>query len=807
MPPVDFSPTDATELQLPLRDSGAGSALDPGTQLGAYVIRRLLGEGGMGRVYLAEQLHPVRRDVALKLIREQVASPLARAYFDVERQALAQMQHPAIAQVFDAGTTDHGHPYLAMEVVEGQPITEFCRAEELNTDERLALFARVCHGVQHAHQKGIIHRDLKPANVLVRRVDGEPMPKIIDFGIAIGGGAGAHGASVDSTVADHAGTAVYMSPEQASQRPRSLDTRSDVYSLGVMLYEVLTDSNAAALTSAAHRSLRAPHRTLLQAIEDPADASERTPSSSALLDAARRLPVELRAVLRKALASDRDERYDSAAALADDLERYREQRPIKAMPQTRAYFARTFVARHRIGLAAACFITVALVTGIALALNGLARARASAENARIEAAKAAQISDFVSGMLGGIDPDRAKGMDRKLMHLVLDSAADRAGRELNAQPAVRSAIERTIADSYASLGEFAVAATHYSAALAAGKAAGLAPTALALLTIRSADNLDNQGKQRDAIAAGEAALALVAALPANDRDRLHVESHLAGIEVDVGNAETGRARLIRVLGLQRRTLGDADPETLTTIEALAMVDSDTAHYDEARPLYESLIARDRARYGDEHSKTLAAINGLAVLDLEQKRFADAEKLLAPQVPIYERVFGPNHPTTLRLVSNLGGAIRQQGRNEEARPYYERALALSLKLYGADNLGTVIAESNLSLLLRDAGQLAAADQHARLAVAHADAAFGDNPYRGIMHRELATILIREQRYAEAEHELDLAWKVLSAAKGYGPTHPRSQDIVDTYVELYAAWKKPEREALWRSRKTAVATNAG
>ena len=410
-------------------------------------------------------------------------------------------------------------------------------------------------------------------------------------------------------------------------------------------------------------------------------------------------------------------------------------------------------------------------------------------------------------MLGGIDPDRAKGMDRKLMHLVLDSAADRAGRELNTQPSVRSAIERTIADSYRSLGEYAVATTHYAAAIAAAKSANLGPTELALLTMRGANNLDNEGKRDDALAAGEAALALVAALPAGNRDRLHVESDLAGIETDAGNADAGRTRYLRVLDLQRRTFGEDDADTLATMEGLAIVDSDTARYDEARPLYETLIARYRARYGDEHSKTFSVVNGLAVLDLEQKDFAGAEKLLAPQVARYERVFGPDHATTQRLVSNLGGAIRQQGRNEEARPYYERALALALKLYGPDNPNTVIAQSNLSLLLRDAGELAPAEQHARVAVAHADAAFGDNPMRGIMHRELATILIREQHYADAEHQLDLAWQILYAAKGYGPAHPRSQDVVDTYVELYAAWKKPEHEAIWRSRKTAIATTSG
>ena len=801
MHPVDSAPTETTEFQTSPVAANAGTTLTPGTQLGVYVIRGVLGEGGMGCVYRAEQTRPVRREVALKLIREQVASPLARAYFDVERQALAQMQHPAIAQVFDAGTTEQGHPYLAMEVVEGRSITRFCREEKLDRDQRLALFARVCHGVQHAHQKGIIHRDLKPANVLVRRVDGVPMPKIIDFGIAIGGDA--PGATVDIASADRAGTAIYMSPEQSDRGQRSLDTRSDVYALGVMLYEVLTDTDAAALSVGAHRSVLAPQATLLAAIDSAADVANATPIANALLQAARRLPAELRAILRKALAPDRADRYDSAAALADDLERFRQKRPIKALPQTRLYLMHTFVARHRLGLTAAALVAFALLAGIALALIGLAHAEQSAAAARIEAAKAAQVADFVRGMLAGIDPDRAKSMDRSLMRLLLDSAAERAGRELATHPAVRGEIEQTIADSYASLGELTLAGTHYDAAIAADRSADMAPAQLARLILRKAENVDNQGKPQEAVDLGKKALAMIATLPAANRDRLFVESHLAGLEADAGQLDASRTRYLRVLDLQKRQFGDDDEDTLASMAGLALADSGLARFDEARPLYEALIAQRRARYGDEHSKTLGTVNGLAVLELEQKHFAAAERLLAPQVPIYERVFGAEHPLTLRVINNLGGAIRQQGRNEEARPYYERALALAKKLYGPRSVSTVIAEGNLAALLRDAGDLVQAEHHARAAADNADAAFGGNAIRAIMFKELATVLTGEQRYAEAERELDRAWQILSTSKDYGPTHPRSEEVIDAYVDLYAAWKKPELAALWRAKKTLAA----
>lgn len=783
--------TEVLGAQKDASESLDSSSLPPGTRIGDYVIRHMLGEGGMGQVYLADQLQPVQREVALKLLPAHLTSALSHAYFEVERQALAQMQHACIAQVFDAGSSNNGQAFMAMERVEGEPITSYCIHNNLDLIARLRLFQRVCHGVQHAHQKGVIHRDLKPDNVLVSKVDGVAQPKIIDFGIAIGSDGGKSGQR------ERAGTVTYMSPEQASNEARTIDTRSDVYSLGVMLFEILTDDDASKLTTHPFKSGADLRTTLLHV--DGLDSTNGEAHSN-LLQAARRLPAELRAVLRKALQPERADRYESAAALGEDLERYLERRPLLAMPQTRAYQTRKFISRHRLGIFVSVLVAAALIAGIVLALEGQRRAEIAAQQARTEAVKAEKVSSFISNILSGVDPDFAKGRDTSLMRAVLDRAADKAGSELAAEPEVRSAIEDTIAGAYGALGFYKKAVEHDRDAIKAARKAGLPRVKQAQLQMALALDQANAGDSPPEFMENVAiAKNLIAGVPKDNKARLTVEHDIATLQWKVGKLEQARDGMRSVLARERKLLPDDAPGLANSESMLATIYSDMGDYKAAEPLFKELLARGTRLHGEDNSSTIDAANELAINYARQKQFAEGEKLLQHYLPIATKLYGKDHPARMRLYSNLGGAIRQQGRNEEARPYYEHMLEWSLETYGPDSIQAVFAQANLGFLLRDTGKLAQAEQHARQGIAHMDAALGrHNGARGQQVDLLGTILTLEKKYPEAAAALDRAWKIYTTASGYGPDHPLAQDTVQHQIELYKAWGKPAQVKLWQSR---------
>ncbi|MCW8983767.1 MAG: serine/threonine protein kinase, partial [Thermoanaerobaculales bacterium] len=383
-------------------------------KIDGYRLLTKIGDGGMGEVWEAEQEEPIQRRVALKLIRWGMDTESVVRRFESERQALALMEHPAIAKVYAAGSTDQGRPYFAMELVEGIPLTDYCDKHRLSVNSRLELFADVCRGVQHAHQKGVIHRDLKPANILVTESEGRPLPKIIDFGIAKATEQRLTEESVFTELGQWIGTPEYMSPEQAAISNQDIDTRTDVYSLGVILYELLVGAQplgGGELRSEGFDEMRRkireeePLRPSTRArSSDPTEttiASDRQMSSIAL---ARALEGDLDWITMRALEKDRDRRYSSPLDLLADIDRHLRDEPVTAGPPSGIYRVRKFVRRHRIGVMAAGFCVVALVMGLGLATVGFLRAKISEREAIAQADAARRVSAVLEEIFNVMNP-------------------------------------------------------------------------------------------------------------------------------------------------------------------------------------------------------------------------------------------------------------------------------------------------------------------------------------------------------------------------------------------------------------------
>ena len=451
---------------------------DAGEHIGPYKLIEQIGEGGFGTVWMAEQERPVRRTVALKIIKMGMDTREVMARFAQERQALAMMEHPNIAKVFDAGATPFGRPFFVMELVRGVKITEFCDEHGLSTEQRLELFVQVCQAVQHAHQKGIIHRDIKPSNVLVTTNDGEPVVKVIDFGVAKATQGSLAEGTLFTQFAQMIGTPLYMSPEQADMTSLDIDTRSDIYSLGVLLYELLTGHTPIAKETMVEAGLDEIRRLIREVdpplpsarVKTPAIAEQTSTAVRRHTDAGK-LPGALRGdldwIVMKCMEKDRTRRYETANGLALDLQRHLANEIIAARPPTTAYRLGKFIRRNKLAFAAGLGIIAALLGGLGLSTWQAIRAthaereqvrlRVNAEslrlNAETEAARSKQVSSFLKKTLGAVDPNVAAGRDTTLLRLILDSAAKRVGAELKDQPDVEADLRTTIGDAYVAIGE------------------------------------------------------------------------------------------------------------------------------------------------------------------------------------------------------------------------------------------------------------------------------------------------------------------------------------------------------------------
>jgi eukaryotic-like serine/threonine-protein kinase len=466
-PPLAGSPTSEGTADEPgPNESG------PGTVFGHYQLLQKVGEGGMGEVWLAQQREPVRRRVALKLIKAGMNTREVMARFESERQALALMDHPAIAKVLEAGSTPQGAPYFVMEYVAGVPITAYCDNHRLNTRERLELFVHVCEGVQHAHQKAIIHRDLKPSNILVTEVDGRAAPKIIDFGVAKALAQKLTAQTMYTRVGTLVGTPEYMSPEQALSSGEDIDTRTDVYSLGVIFYELLAGVPPLELRKIALdellRRLREeepPTPSTKIRTQDPATSTELARKrQTEPLALAKQLRGDLDSIALKALEKDRSRRYGSPAELAADIGRYLRNEAVVAVPPSMAYRAGKFARRHRAALITTCAFALVLIGAAAMTIRQSIRANR-------ESAVAQAVNDFLQNdLLAQASAATQSGPSAKPdphleVRTALDRAATRIGGKFDKQPEVEAAIRDTMGQTYMDLGLYPEARTQLQQAL------------------------------------------------------------------------------------------------------------------------------------------------------------------------------------------------------------------------------------------------------------------------------------------------------------------------------------------------------
>jgi non-specific serine/threonine protein kinase/serine/threonine-protein kinase len=695
-----------------------------GDVIGPYTLKRMIGEGGFGMVYEAEQRTPVQRRVALKVLKLGMDTREVVARFDAERQALAVMDHPSVARVFDAGATPSGRPFFVMEYVDGTSIAAYCDRARLSNRERLQLFEQVCHAVQHAHQKGIIHRDLKPSNILVTEHNGRATPKVIDFGIAKATRPGVRASTYITEAGQFIGTPEYMAPEQAGMTEVDVDTRADVYSLGVILYELLV--GALPFRSRDMRALPVSEVQRMVIHDEPPRPSTRLSSMGqdadkiALLrgmtpsQLARQLRGELEWIPLRAMEKDRRRRYASVSELAADVENFLSGRPLLAGPPTAAYRLRKFIARHRAGAAAAGVVAAGVLIGISLLMVGLDRAKRaeaferiakeaavkSRDSANTEAATAKAVNDFLNRMLASVSPTTG-GKDMTVRE-VLDQSVKNIGEQFKEQPLVEGRIRDTIGTTYMALGEYKVALEQWELALAiARKYAGpeSVDTLAAMNNVASGRQYsgDIDGAEKMFI---EAQRIMDRVLGPDHKETLATTNNLAMLYISVGKYAEAEPMLRRTLEAQKRTLGERAETTLDTTNNLASLLEFLNRNDEALALSRHALELRREAIGNEHPGTLIALNNYAILLFKMGRHEEAEPLYREAYDLSVKVLGAEHNDTLTSLSNLGGLLRDKGKAEEAEPMFRKVLEIRLRTLGEGHTDTIEMYKNVGLCLLD-----------------------------------------------------------------------------------------------------------
>ncbi len=710
-------------------------------QIGRYKLLKKIGEGGCGGVYLAEQQEPVRRQVALKVIKLGMDTAAVIARFEAERQALALMDHPHIARVLDAGSTETGRPYFVMELVHGIKITDYCDQHRDSIPHRLKLFNLVCLAVQHAHEKGVIHRDLKPSNILVNRADGPGElghPKIIDFGIAKATQGRLTDRTLVTVIEQFIGTPGYMSPEQAEMSGREIDPRTDIYSLGVLLYELLTGKqpfDPQTLRDAGLDEIRRMIREVdppkpsarfatLALTERTALARLRGTEPAKLSDALR---GDLDWIVMKALDKNRTQRYETASALAADIRRHLHHEPVIARPRSTAYRLQKLIRRNRPAFVTATF-TALLIGGLGLAMWSFTQekaARAQAEGARLkeaqqralaeaseEKAKAAALKSeqafkFIAGMLKGVEPSMGAGLDTALLRKIMDKTVGRLDTALRNQPEAESNLRFILSTIYLDLGEYTKAEFLARAALAdAEKLFGPQHENVAgtLVLLGQIQQLQGHGTESEPLI--REALAIARKIPGAQKE------NLTSALIALSNSLLGQGRLPEAETYCREALSlvtqnpdiEFIPVDLVQM-TLAAILQKQGRLTEAAPIFDEALAAqlNRNRLGQDHPMVIFARLGLSQLLMMQSKLPEAEAQFRESLATLRKSRRHEYPAVVMVLFNLAYIAHQSGQLPEAEIQYREVLTLQQKVFGPEHPATQQTVALLAQVIAQKGR--------------------------------------------------------------------------------------------------------
>jgi serine/threonine protein kinase/tetratricopeptide (TPR) repeat protein len=741
---------------------------------GKYKLLEEIGDGGMGTVWMAEQTEPVRRQVAVKLIKPGMDSKQVLARFEAERQALAMMDHPNIAKVHDAGTTADGRPYFVMELVKGVPLTKYCDEHKLTPRERLELFVPVCQAIQHAHQKGIIHRDIKPSNVLVALYDDRPVPKVIDFGVAKATGIQLTEQTLHTGFGAVVGTVEYMSPEQASFNQLDVDTRSDIYSLGVLLYELLTGT-----TPLTRRHIKG--AALLEVLRLVRE--EETPKPSTRLSSTDELPSiaavrgteptrlsklvrgDLDWIVMKALEKDRSRRYETANGFAADVQRYLADETVVASPPSAGYRFRKFAKRNKGPLITVGSVLMALLVGLIGTVLSLLEARVQFHDAQQGKLKAQESAAEANAVLTFFEKRilsaaRPKGQGNGLGNTVtireaLDAAEPGISDAFAGQPLAEASIRRVLGLTYWHAGDYEKAISQHERALDLRRTLLESdhPDILQSLT-NLGQAYQSAGRLNEALSLQEETLQRKQTiLGATHSDTLWAMNRLAETYMALGRAKEALPLYEHQVDIARQTLGHDHTDTLIYMDKVAVAYRRLGRYREAITLFEQTYKLYESKLPPDHHDRLATMSNLGFSYADVGRWDESIAWLHKVLNIDKKALGENHPERLIHLHNLGTVYRDAGRLDDAKPYLEEAYNRHVKKLGLNHQISLFFAISLASLYRDLGRLDEALSLFQETRRHQAIKLPANhPHKRLLLNQMGDCLIRMKKLSEAEQVL-------------------------------------------------------